>query len=192
MNKLVFTFLSLLSVAMVQSPTFADNKEDGSKALSFKMKTLEGKEQDLSQYKGKVVLIVNVASQCGLTPQYTELQSMYEKYKDKGLVVLGFPCNQFGSQEPGSSKEISEFCSKKYSVTFDMFEKVDVNGDNACQLYKYLTAQKAPPKGEGKVTWNFEKFLLNRKGELIARFQPRTEPNAKEIVEMIERELNAQ
>lgn len=161
-------------------------------ALAYSMKSLDGKEVDLKKkYAGKVVLIVNVASECGLTPQYDELQAIYEKYKDKGLVVLGFPCNQFGGQEPGTSKEISEFCTKNHGVTFDMFEKVEVNKEGACDLYKFLTAQDAPPKGKGPVGWNFEKFLINRQGELVNRFAPPTKPDAPAIVEAIEKELAA-
>jgi glutathione peroxidase len=155
------------------------------------MKSLDGKEVDLKKYDGKVVLIVNVASECGLTPQYSELQEVYTKYKDKGLVILGFPCNQFGGQEPGSAKEISEFCTKNYGVTFDMFEKVDVNKAGACDLYKFLTAQDAPPKGKGPVAWNFEKFLLNRKGELVNRFSPQTKPDSADMIAAIEKELAA-
>ncbi len=154
-----------------------EKKADAPKALSFTMPNLSGKKVDLADYKGKVVLVVNVASECGLTDRnYKELQEVYAKYKDKGLVVLGFPCNQFGMQEPGSAKEISEFCSNKYNVSFDLFEKVEVNGDKACDLYKHLTALDLKPKGKGKVTWNFEKFLINRAGEPVARFDPRTSP----------------
>ncbi len=160
-------------------------------ALAFKMDSLEGKPVELKQYAGKVVMVVNVASECGLTPQYTDLQAVFSKYKDKGLVVLGFPCNQFGGQEPGSSKEISEFCTKNYGVTFDMFSKVDVNGANACDLYKYLTTQDTKPQGSGKISWNFEKFLIGRDGKVIARFSPRTQPDAPEVIEAIEKALAA-
>ncbi len=160
-------------------------------ALAFKMDSLEGKPVELKKYAGKVVLVVNVASKCGLTPQYTELQSVYSKYKDKGLAVLGFPCNQFAGQEPGTSEEISEFCSKNYGVTFDMFSKVDVNGDKACDFYKYLTSQDTKPQGAGKISWNFEKFLIGRDGKVVARFGPRTEPDAPEVIEAIEKALAA-
>ena len=178
--------LALLGICTMTSVANAE-----SKALAHTMKSLDGKDIDLKKYEGKVVLIVNVASECGLTPQYKELQSVFEKYKDKGLVVLGFPCNQFGTQEPGSSKEISEFCTKNYGVTFDMFEKVDVNKEGACDLYKFLTAQETSPKGKGPVTWNFEKFLLNRKGELVSRFSPQTKPDASDVIATIEKELAA-
>lgn len=165
--------------------------EPASSVLEQSMKSLEGKAVDLKKYQGKVVLVVNTASECGLTPQYTELQSLYEKYKDQGLVVLGFPCNQFGTQEPGTAKEISEFCTKNYGVTFDMFEKVEVNGDGACDLYKQLTAMNLKPKGSGKVSWNFEKFLIDRDGKAVARFEPRTAPDDKEIVSAVEKLLSA-
>jgi glutathione peroxidase len=174
----------------MNSGVMADGKSE-SKALSYTMKSLDGQDVDLKKYTGKVVLIVNTASECGLTPQYTELQAIYEKYKDEGLVVLGFPCNQFGKQEPGSSKEISEFCTKNFGVTFDMFEKIDVNKENASDLYKFLTAQETAPKGKGPITWNFEKFLLNRNGEVVNRFSPQTKPNAAEVIAAIEKELSA-
>ncbi|WP_231741901.1 glutathione peroxidase [Stieleria varia] len=158
-------------------------------ALDFKAKNIDGKEVDLEDYEGKVVLIVNTASKCGLTPQYAGLQKMYEKYEDKGFVILGFPCNQFGRQEPGSANDIKEFCSSNYSVTFPMFDKVDVNGDEAAPIYKYLTSKDVKPKGKGTVTWNFEKFLIDREGNLIARFEPRTAPDDAELVKAVEAEL---
>lgn len=158
-------------------------------ALNFTMKSLDGKPVELKKYAGKVVLIVNVASECGLTPQYADLQKLHEKYAEKGLAILGVPCNQFGGQEPGTEKEISAFCTENYGVKFDMLAKVDVNGDGACELYKHLTALETEPKGAGKVSWNFEKFLLDRHGKVIARFEPRTNPTSETVVEMIEREL---
>jgi len=135
------------------------------------------------------VLIVNVASKCGLTPQYEDLEALYEKYKDKGLVVLGFPCNQFGKQEPGTDAQIAEFCSETYKVKFPMFSKVDVNGEGAAPLYKYLTALETKPKDKGDITWNFEKFLVGKNGAVVARFAPRTEPDAKEVIALIDAEL---
>ena len=158
-------------------------------ALKFKMKSLSGEDVDLSKYQGKVVMMVNVASQCGLTPQYEQLQSLHEKYGDKGLSILGFPCNQFGQQEPGSSEEIQRFCSENYGVKFDMFAKVDVNNDSACDLYKYLTSLDTKPEGAGKIGWNFEKFLIDRSGKVIARFSPRTEPESREVISAIEAAL---
>jgi glutathione peroxidase len=159
------------------------------KPLSFTMKSLDGKDIDLSDYEGKVVLIVNVASKCGLTPQYDQLQALHEKYADDGLAVLGFPCNQFLGQEPGSAEEIMEFCRVNYGVTFDMFAKVEVNGDGACDLYNTLTALDTEPVGPGKISWNFEKFVVGRNGEALARFSPRTKPDDPELVKVIEAEL---
>ena len=159
------------------------------KPLSFTMKALDGQELDLSDYQGKVVLIVNVASKCGLTPQYDQLQDLHEKYAEDGLAVLGFPCNQFLGQEPGTAEEIKEFCRVNYGVTFVMFAKVEVNGDGACELYKTLTALDTKPVGPGKISWNFEKFVVGRSGEVVARFSPRTKPNDPELVKVIEGEL---
>lgn len=158
-------------------------------ALHFKMKSLGGEEVDLGTYRGKVVLIVNVASKCGLTPQYEQLQALHEKYSPKGLAILGFPCNQFGQQEPGTAEEIKEFCKVHYGVTFPLFRKIEVNGDGAAPLYKYLTALDAKPKGPGKITWNFEKFVLGRNGQVVARFAPRTRPDDPEVLKVIEAEL---
>lgn len=158
-------------------------------ALDFKMKTLAGKEIHLGKYHGKVMLVVNVASRCGLTPQYEPLQKLHEKYADQGLAVLGFPCNQFRAQEPGTAAEIRQFCRKNYGVTFDMFAKIDVNGDGACPLYKHLTSSETKPKGPGKISWNFEKFLIARNGQVVARFAPKTRPDDPELVKRIEAEL---
>ncbi|WP_255407716.1 glutathione peroxidase [Rhodopirellula sp. MGV] len=158
-------------------------------ALDFKMKDIDGKEVDLEDYEGKVVLIVNTASQCGLTPQYTGLESLYQKYKDKGFVILGFPCNQFGSQEPGTDAEIKTFCSTQHNVSFPMFSKIKVNSDEACDLYKYLTSKDTKPKGAGAVSWNFEKFLIDREGNLVGRFEPRTTPSDSTLVKAIEAKL---
>ncbi len=158
-------------------------------ALDFKMKMLDGKEVDLGKYEGKVVLVVNVASKCGLTPQYEQLQALNEKYVDKGLAIIGFPCNQFGAQEPGTADEIRQFCQANYGVTFDMFAKIDVNGESACPLYKYLTSLDTKPKGEGKISWNFEKFIIGRNGEVVARYEPKTKPDDPTMVKLIEMQL---
>ena len=160
-----------------------------SKPLSFTVKSLDGKDVDLSKYQGKVVMIVNVASKCGLTPQYKQLQALHEKYSKDGLAILGFPCNQFLSQEPGTADEIKEFCRVNYGVSFDMFAKVEVNGDGACDLYKNLTALDTKPVGPGKISWNFEKFIIGRNGEIVARFSPRTKPDDPEVLKVIEAEL---
>ncbi|MGI9282036.1 MAG: glutathione peroxidase [Endozoicomonas sp.] len=148
--------------------------------LKYEMPLLSGDVQSLADYKGKVVLIVNTASQCGFTPQFKGLEELYKKYEEQGLVVLGFPCNQFGKQEPGDSGEIGAFCEKNYGVTFPVFEKVEVNGDSAAPLYKDL--KKAAPglMGTKNIKWNFTKFLLNRQGEVVERYAPTTKPEELE------------
>jgi glutathione peroxidase len=158
--------------------------------LNFKMTGLDGKEIDLAQFKGKVVLFVNVASECGYTPQYKPLQEIYARHAKDGLVIIGVPCNQFGRQEPGSSKEIAEFCKKNYGVTFPMLAKIDVNGNNACPLYKFLTAKETNPNFAGKIGWNFEKFLIGRKGEVVARFASDVDPEGETFLKAIRDELN--
>jgi glutathione peroxidase len=161
-------------------------------ALQFIMKSLDGQEVDLARYEGQVVLIVNVASKCGYTRQYEQLQQLHEEYGPQGLAILGFPCNQFLGQEPGSAEEIERFCRVNYGVTFDMFAKVEVNGENACDLYKFLTSLDTQPKGAGKIGWNFEKFILDRRGFVVGRFGAGTKPDDPEIVAIIERELAAE
>jgi len=158
-------------------------------ALNFKVKSITGKEVDLSKYQGKVVLVVNTASECGNTPQYKQLEGLHEKYGKEGLSVLGFPCNQFGKQEPGSDEDIVKFCESNYKVKFDLFSKVDVNGDSAAPFYKYLTATDAKPRGNGKVKWNFEKFLIGRDGTVVARFEHSTSPDDPAVVKALEAEL---
>ena len=156
--------------------------------LKYEMSLLNGEPCSLSEYRGKVVLIVNTASQCGFTPQYKGLESLYEKYSEKGLVVLGFPCDQFGHQEPGSSDEIGAFCEKNYGVTFPVFEKIDVNGDTAAPLYQDLKSAAPGVLGTKKIKWNFTKFLLNRRGEVIARYAPTTKPENLESAILAELE----
>ena len=141
----------------------------------FSAATLDGREQDLADYVGKVVLVVNTASQCGLTPQFAGLESLYEKYVDQGLVILGFPCNQFAGQEPGTAEEIGEFCQRNYGVSFPMFAKIDVNGDEAHPLYRWLRTEKGGILGDA-IKWNFTKFLLGRDGQVIKRYSPTTDP----------------
>jgi glutathione peroxidase len=153
----------------------------------FSAERIDGQVQPLSAYKGKVLLIVNTASRCGLTPQYEGLQALYEKYHDDGLEILGFPCNQFAGQEPGSNEEIREFCQTRYNVQFPMFAKIDVNGDKAHPLYQFLK-QEAPGDGESPdIEWNFAKFLIDRQGRVVKRFRPQTLP--EELEEDIRREL---
>lgn len=169
----------------------AKAKQEAPAALNFKMKSIEGKEIDLEKYKGSVVLIVNTASKCGMTPQYAELQKLHEKYADQGLKILGFPCNQFGKQEPGSNEDIAVFCEQNYGVEFDMFSKIDVKADDQAGLYKYLTNLDLQPKGKGDVRWNFEKFVIDRSGKPIARFGTRVSPDDKKLVETIVGALKA-
>jgi glutathione peroxidase len=147
----------------------------------FGMKTIDGGEQRLSSYRGKAVLVVNVASKCGLTPHYRGLQQIYDEYREDGLEVLGFPCNQFGAQEPGSDAEVKQFCTSRYSVTFPMFSKIEVNGPGRAPLYAWLTAQSTQPDGPGDIAWNFAKFLIGKDGRVRARFNPQVEPGSNEI-----------
>jgi glutathione peroxidase len=183
----VFCFGAL--IAMTTPNSSAHEGHDHDCALDFKMKDIDGKEVDLEDYEGKVVLVVNTASKCGLTKQYASLEKLYGRYKDKGFVVIGFPCNQFGGQEPGSEADIKQFCSTKFDVSFPMMSKVDVNGEDAAPIYKKLTATKLKPTGDGEITWNFEKFVIDREGQAVARFTPRTEPLDADLVKLIEAEL---
>lgn len=153
----------------------------------FKVKTIDGKETSLAQYKGKALLIVNTASQCGYTPQYAGLEALYEKYKGKGLVVLAFPSNDFGGQEPGSNAEIKKFCELKYKTTFPLFEKIDVKGDTAAPLYKYLTG--LPGKQGGPITWNFNKFLVAPDGTVVEHFDSKADPSGTVLTQKVEQVL---
>ena len=147
-----------------------------SSIYDFSATSIEGNPVELSNYKDKVLLIVNTASQCGFTPQYQGLQSLYQKYSDRGLVVLGFPCNQFGQQEPGSTSEIQSFCKTRFGVSFPLFEKIDVNGINAHPLFKYLTKAVPGILGTEGIKWNFTKFLVDRKGNVVKRYPSMTQP----------------
>ena len=153
------------------------------------LRTLDGEPASLGEYAGKTLLLVNVASKCGLTPQYEGLERLQKKYEDKGFTVLGFPCNQFMGQEPGSAEEIQEFCSTTYGVTFPLFEKVEVNGENRHPVYAELTAVADAAGEAGDIQWNFEKFLVAGDGSVVGRFRPRTEPESEEIVSAIESQL---
>jgi glutathione peroxidase len=155
----------------------------------FSATTIDGKPRKLADYKGKVLLVVNTASKCGFTPQYKGLEALYEKYKSKGLVVLGFPSNQFGQQEPGPDDEIAEFCEMNFGVTFPLFSKVDVNGDAAHPLFKYLTSTKKGLLGSEAIKWNFTKFLIGRDGNVVERYAPTTKP--EDLEGDIERVLGA-
>lgn len=154
----------------------------------IKLKDLDGQELSLATFKGRVVLVVNVASKCGLTPQYAALESLYQKYKEKGFSVLGLPCNQFAGQEPGTEQEIQDFCSLNYGVTFPLSTKLDVNGHDRHQLYRLLAGEGAEFPGD--ITWNFEKFLVGKNGAVLARFSPRTAPDDPAVILAIEKALS--
>ena len=197
--------LTLCVTLLAVSASSLATAEDGKKAAEKKtataekkskhpvygqtMKSLTGKETKLSKYRGKVMLVVNVASECGATPQYEPLQGLHKKYAGKGLAVVGFPCNQFGSQEPGSNAEIASFCKKNYGVDFDMFGKIDVNDEKAAPIYKYLTSKESGLKKTGPIGWNFEKVLISRRGKPVARFGTGVAPDSEEVLKAIEAEL---
>jgi len=160
-----------------------------SSVYDFTLPAIDGANAPLNQYKGKVLLLVNVASKCGYTPQYAGLEALYEKYKDQGLVVIGFPANNFGAQEPGTNEEIKSFCTRTYHVTFPMYAKVSVKGDDKTPLYQYLT-QEANPSTNGEIGWNFTKFLVDRNGKVIARFDSKIKPDDPELTGSVEKALN--
>ena len=153
----------------------------------IKASTIQGNERSLKDYEGNLVMVVNVASKCGLTPQYKDLEELYRKYKDRGFRILGFPCNQFMGQEPGSEEEIQQFCSTKYDVTFDLFSKVDVNGQNRHPVYQFLAGENAAFPGD--ISWNFEKFLVDGQGKVLQRFSPKTSPSDASVIKSIEENL---
>jgi len=174
--------------SMVSAQPPASPKKPAS-VLDFTVKDIDGKDVPLAKFQGKVLLIVNTASQCGYTPQYKELQEIYQKYKDQGFEVLAFPANEFGAQEPGSDEQIKQFCSTRYKVSFPLFSKIVVKGKGIHPLYEYLTAETTNPKHSGPIPWNFAKFLVNRKGEVIARFEPGVKPDSSEITTAVEKAL---
>jgi len=151
----------------------------------FKVKDIEGKTFDFSKLKGKKVMVVNTASECGLTPQYEQLQKLYTQYKDKNFIIVGFPANNFGAQEPGSNKEIATFCSKNYGVTFPMMEKISVKGEDMAPLYHFLTEKSKNGFQDSQVEWNFQKYLINEKGQLVKVISPKTLPDSKEVIDWI-------
>ena len=185
----LFTSAALAAFLMMGVSVVA---EDAAAAKSPKsvheltMKSLAGGDVNMKEFAGKVLLMVNVASECGATPQYEQLQALHEKYGEKGLVVMGFPCNQFGAQEPGTADEIRQFCTSKYSVKFPMFAKIDVNGDKQSPLYEFL---KSNADDHSNIGWNFEKFIVSKDGKVAARFKTRTKPDAPEVIQLIEEEL---
>ena len=156
---------------------------------NFTLKSIDGKPVSLSEYHGKVLLLVNVASKCGFTPQYTALESLYEKYKDRGLVIVGIPANNFAGQEPGTNEEIKKFCSTKYNVSFPMMAKVSVLGDDKTPLYAFLTDKAVNPQIGGDIKWNFTKFLFDRNGKPVARFEPNVTPDSPQVVSAVESAL---
>src|SRR5258708_3177903 len=155
----------------------------------FNLNSIDGQPGPLAAYKGKVVLLVNVGSRCGFTPQYTELESTYEKFKDRGLVIVGIPANNFGAQEPGTNQEIKTFCSSKYRVTFPMMAKVSVNGEGIAPLYQFLTDKAMNPQTGGEIQWNFTKFLIGPDGHVITRFEPDVTPDSLQVTSAIEKAL---
>ena len=182
---------TLIGVLLALS-TGVQTSPPGSKvpaALNFTLNRIDGKPVNLSEYQGNVVLIVNVASECGYTPQYAGLEQLHRKYAARGLRILGFPANDFGAQEPGTNAEISEFCKKNYGVEFDIFSKIVVRGSGQAPLYKFLTSTETNPKFAGQVGWNFEKFLIGRNGEVIGRFLSEVEPLSNQVVRAIENAL---
>ena len=182
--------IGLMLLCFAAAPTTQPSEDSPvPPVLNFTMKSLTGQDVNLDAYSGKVILIVNTASKCGNTPQYAPLEALYKKYADKGFVILGFPSNDFKHQEPGTDDQIAAFCKKNYGVSFPMFSKVEVLGDNQCPLYKFLTSPDTDPKFPGKITWTFEKFLVSRDGQIVARFKPKTKPDTDEVVSAIEAEL---
>lgn len=160
-----------------------------SSIYDFTVRTIDGTAKSLADYRGKAVLIVNVASQCGLTPQYAQLEQLHEAYAAKGLAVLGFPANEFGAQEPGANDEIKAFCTTRYGVKFDLFSKVTVKGVGIDPLFDYLTGKETNPAFAGEIKWNFNKFLVGRDGSVLARFEPKVEPTSPEVKQAIEKAL---
>jgi glutathione peroxidase len=197
MIKVVFAILVLAAVAaagaaykfgFILNPTPTEPVKEDS-IYDFTMKDIDGKEVSLASFKGKALMIVNVASKCGYTPQYEQLEAVYKRYKDRGLVILGFPANNFMGQEPGTEAEIKEFCSTKYGVTFPMFSKISVTGADQHPLYGFLTNKATNPEFAGDITWNFNKFIIDRNGKVIARFASKDKPDADNVIAAIETAL---
>ncbi len=188
--RIALLILPAIAVLYVSRALAADEPaKKPASVLDFQVRDIEHKLVDLSRYKGEVLLVVNTASQCGYTPQYEGMEAIYQKYKSRGFEVLAFPANEFGQQEPGTDKEIKSFCSSKYNVTFPLFAKIVVEGDAIHPLYRFLTSPDTNPRSSGAISWNFAKFLVNRKGEVIARFEPGDEPESAKITQAIEAAL---
>ncbi len=175
MRKYLRMILGALFIGLAASSLYADPAQGT--VYSFKMRDIDGKMVSLAKYKGQVILIVNVASKCGHTPQYAGLETLYEKYKEKGFVILGFPCNQFRNQEPGTAAQIKTFCTTQYNVTFPLFDKIEVNGEKTHPLYKFLKAAEPDPNGKLDIGWNFTKFLIDRDGHPVKRILTTVEPD---------------
>lgn len=191
MSKVIVFFCLAVVTAAGLALSAADTTTAATPSIfDFKVKDIDGNEVKLKKYKGNVLLVVNTASKCGYTPQYESLQATYDKYKDRGFYVLGFPSNNFAGQEPGTDAEIKEFCTSKYSVTFPMFAKISVKGQDQDPLYTYLTDLKINPVHGGDITWNFNKFLIDRKGKIVGRFSSKQTPDSDAVVAAIEETLN--
>lgn len=185
MNKLILILFLILTAILFYA--FISKKGTPTSSIhQFKAKTIDGEELDFASLKGKKILIVNTASKCGFTPQYKELEMLYEKYKDKNLVIIGFPCNQFGNQEPGNSSDIKSFCMKNYGVTFTMMEKVDVKGESICDIYKWLTSKEKNGVEGSSVKWNFQKYMIDENGFLVDHVNSFKSPDCSAIVNWIE------
>jgi glutathione peroxidase len=187
----VFSTLSLflMGIHSQAEPQSKETAPMNKSIYNFKMKNIDGKDVNLKSYKGKVVMVVNVASKCGYTPQYEQLEATYKKYKDQGFVILGFPANNFHAQEPGTNEEIKQFCTAKYGVTFPMFAKISVKGDDTDPLYQYLTSKDQDPKFGGDITWNFNKFLIDKHGNIIDRFDSKIKPDDPSVTTALESAL---
>jgi glutathione peroxidase len=192
-RSLLFQGFAALSALFVLTSAAIVSAQDATRkpasVLDFHVRDIDGKDVDLAKYKGKVLLVVNTASQCGYTPQYKDLQAIYEKYKDQGFEVLAFPANEFGAQEPGDNPQIKEFCSTRYKVAFPLFSKIVVKGPEIHPVYGFLTSEQTNPKFAGEIPWNFTKFLVNKKGEVIDRFQPADKPSSEKVSGEIEKAL---
>jgi glutathione peroxidase len=185
MNKL-FILIILISIATILYAFIGRKGSPTSSIHQFKVKSIEGEELNLSSLKGKKILIVNTASKCGFTPQYKELELLYEKYKNNNFTIIGFPCNQFGNQEPGSSSDIKSFCTQNYGVTFPMMEKVNVKGDSVSDIYKWLTSKSENGVESSSVKWNFQKYMIDENGFLVGHVNSFKSPNCSKIVNWIE------
>ncbi len=186
---LLMLFIAVLLGGFVVLNSSTSNGSSKKSVYEYSAMDIDGKDVSLEKYKGDVILIVNTASQCGYTPQYEGLQKIYNKYKDKGFIILGFPTNNFGGQEPGSNEEIKEFCTTKYKVSFPMFAKISVKGEDTHPLYKFLTDKQLNSEFGGDISWNFNKFLTNEKGEIVARFSSKDAPESEAVTSAIEKYL---